>query len=292
MATLADLRERTLRLLVGGPIEERPAVDTINNSGVVSAGATSFDVSTADLWRQGDQVEFEDGEIATVTGRALSTLTVIRGQRGTTATEHADGGRIIKNPVFPIVDVDQAIEDVITGDLWPKVWAWSKGTVTWVQGDSVYDLPADVLKVDVVYQLPSDESMWRPLPSGWWDVEQQIHGDVVTNQAMLRLAKVFYSGQPVYYIGRKRPTFAGIADISDEVANLIPWGAARNVLAARGPALRSDPSQNVRTDDGAVARDYRIMALEFDRRVDQLHRKLYQEVRPDPRFRPRMRRSW
>lgn len=290
MATLADLRERTLHLLYGAPTEERPPVDTLESN--ITSGSTSLDVNNPDLWKVGDYVEFPDGELAVIVSQTGPTETVLRAQWGTTAASHSIGDVIRKNPPYPISAVDQAIEDVITNDLWPKVWMWSRGTVTWSAGDHVYDLPADVLEVDVVYQLPADEKIWKPFPTGWWDVEQQIHTDVATNSSMLRIANVFYSDQPIYYIGRQRPTFAGIADISDEVATTIPWGAARNMVAGRGAGLRLDPSQNVRTDDGAITRDYRVLALEFDRRVDQLHRKLYQEVTPSPRWRPRMRRSW
>jgi hypothetical protein len=292
MATIAELRARTVRLLEGSPVEERPAVDTLGAA--FAFNATSLTVSTAAMWRRGDYAQLPDGELVLLLVESPSGVwTVSRAERGSTTPASgsvASGSRIVKNPPFPTVDVDQAVEDVIGNDLWPKVWIPHADEVTFAAADHLYDLPANVLTVDRVYQVKNDQVFY--FPSGWWDWEQNVDPAVSATSGALRVAQVKWSDVVVYYLGRKRPTVAGVADITDEIAAVIPWGAARNLTMGRSAAGKVDPSQNERMDRGDVARDYRLFALEFDRRVDQLSRKLTLEVRPDPRFRPRVRRSW
>lgn len=291
MATLSALTTDTLNMLYGASQAERPQEDTL--SGAFAQAATSMPVTTTALWGRGDYAEFDDGEIVICAADAAAgTVTVRRAQRGSTDVAHDSGDTILKNPLFPIVDVQQQITDVITHELWPHVWTWYQGTVTYSSGDHLYDLPANVSEVDLVYQIDADTKVWKPIPPSQWDTERQIDTAVAANSIILRVREVWDDTATVYYTGRLRPTVAGLGSMSDAVASLIPWAAKAKIVASRPTPVQYDPAGNVRRDLGGGTRDYRLLRAEFEYQRDQLRRTLLSEVRREPRFRARQRRRW
>ena len=293
MATLAGLTTDTLNMLYGMSQAERPQEDTITAD--LAQAATTMSVATTNLWKRGDYAEFSDGEVVICAADASAgSVTIRRKQRGSSDVAHTSGDAMIKNPLFPIVEVQQQITDVVARELWPHVWTWTKGTVTWAAGDHMYDLPANVDEVDLVYQVDADTKVWKPFPTEWWDTERQIATLVSANNIVLRLRQTYDSTATIYYTGRLRPTSdtAGLAAMSDDVASLIPWAAKAKIVAGRPSATQYDPAGNVRRDGGGTTRQYRLLRAEFEYQRDQLRRRLLLEVRRVPRFRSRQRRRW
>ena len=218
---------------------------------------------------------------------------VLPGERGSADSAGAIAGtKVLRNPLYPRIDLEKRITEVINTEIWPHIWTWHQGTITWVDGDHIYDLPQYVQEVDLVYQVSLDGFRWHPIETGDWHVERQIDTTVATNSNMLRLRGVHYSASDVLYIGRRRPDVNDLANVSDEVAAVIPWGAAAAAMAARYGPLHNDPSQNPRTNERDMVRGYQLLRNEFEVKRDQLRRQLLNEVKRERRFVPRSRRGW
>jgi hypothetical protein len=296
MATLAALTNDVLNMLYGVVQVERPTEDTQVTATFTNA-ATEVELSTPALWKRGDYAEADDGDVIILAEdhpAASSTVTVRRSQRGSTATEHLAASAVwSKNPPFLRTQIERFINETVRSDLWPKVWTWHNGTVTYTDGDSTYDLPQYIEDVVVVYQydLSSDEKL-HPMQRGHWSVERQIDTNVSTNQNLLRLRQPYDSDYTVYYTGKRRPDPSDLANMSDEVAQLIPWAVAAKLMAGvRSAPQRFDPPRRDRdSTEGGTFRDYRGLLTEFIRQRNALNVKLMNEVKPDKSYVPRPRR--
>lgn len=291
MATLATLTQDTLNILYGQLPIAHPEEDTLN--GLISSGATSLTPTTTSMWKRDDYAEFADGEVFVFAADSAGA-TVVRGaQLGSTAAGHADGAVMYKNPPFPIVKVQWAINQVIRNDLWPHVWSWHQDTFTFTPGDHLYDLDAYIQDVVEVYQFNlNSDGAFHPLPNGWWDTEAQINAAAATNSGLLRIVDVFDSTATVYYTAKRRPDVSDIANFDGAVADLIPWAAAGKMMATRGAQVALDAARS-RYDDAKSERSYyQTFMAEFLRMRDALNLILTDEVKKEPRFRPRRRRTF
>lgn len=292
MTTLAALTQSTLNRLYGAELVERPLEDRIN--GAIANGTTevvAFD--TPAMWDPDDFVEYRvDGEIT----RLVSDTVQKRGQRGTTAASKLDNAEVTKNPPYFIVDVQEKIEEVVRGDLWPHVWTWHRDSLSATETDFMYDLDEYVTEVVLVYQenIDADEK-FRSLPPGWWDTERQIDATVATEGSLLILRRVYDYDETVFYLAKRRPHVDDLANMSDELADLIPWAAAAKMLAGRGGQVKAAASRSNKDQEGGYLQVYRGWMSEFIRMRDELHRALMSEVREDRRWRGPQRnfvRSW
>ena len=293
MATLASLTTDTHNLIHGLAQVERPQEDTIGAQLLV--GGTSMTVTTNDLWKRDDLAEFQpDGEIVVCAADASGgTVTIRRNQRGTTAAQQESGDVTLKNPPFPIGQTQSIINQVIRNDLWPHVWSWHLGSFTFVLGDHLYDLAQYVTEVTMVYQYNLDnDDRFHPLPPSLWDTERQITSGAATNANLLRVVKVHDTDATVYYTAKRRPHDADVANMSDEVADLVPWAAAGKLLAARSPQTRLDAARSRYDEEGSHLRDYRGLMAEFLRMRQALNLQLQDEVLTEPRWRPKYRRRF
>lgn len=293
MATLAGIVDDVYTTLYGIGRAERPARDLIN--GAITSGAVTFTVDTAALWKIGDYAEFNDGELVFVEAGTANPFTIARGQRGTTAAAQADNAVIHRNPTFPRFEIERLINQVVRNDLWPNVWTWSRASLAFVNQDYMYNLGLYIEEVVDVYQANLNaDNRFYPLDRNWWDVTRQINTAVSTNGNLLRLRHVWNEAATVYYTAKSRPDPADLANMSDEVAELIPWAVAGKIEGSRTPATRHRPIQD-RADriEGGPFRDYRGFMGEFIRMRKELHTKLVKEVPAKPKFRGRRgQRAW
>ena len=300
MATLAGIVTDVYEMLYGIAQVERPSEDTQATT-TLATGGLALEMDTPTLWRRGDIAEATDGDIVLFTEDHPSsgTAAIRRSQRGSTATEHTSGAVWAKNPTYTRVQMERFIKEVIRTDLWHPdkgVWTWHHGTVTYADGDTTYDLPAYIEDISVMYQydLSSDERL-HPLPRSRWVVERQINTSVSANSNLLRLRQPFDSSATVYYIGKRRPHEDDLTNMSDEVAQLIPWAVVGKMMAGvRAAAKRLDPPRQDRdTVEGGELRDYRGFMSEFLRQKNQLNRRLLAEVKEEREFIPKgRRRRW
>ncbi len=135
MTTVADLIEETVDHLYGS---SRQTLTTLD--GAVTAAATSLIVAHSDDIGPGSFVAIGDELIyVQAVTSASRTLTVIRGQRGTTAEAHADGALVDINPIFPRYRIRRALQAEIRS--WPSdLYRVDSVDLVTASGTSGYDL--------------------------------------------------------------------------------------------------------------------------------------------------------
>lgn len=291
MTTLAALVESTRNILFGLDTFQHPKMDRLN--GAINSSTETVAVDTTAMWKKDDYAEFNNGEVIQFIDDAGTTAR--RGARGTTAASQSDNADMAKNPAFFRHQIQAQVEATIRSDLWPSVWTWHQDTLTPSETDFQYDLDEYVEEVVMVYQENIDaDERFRPLARGWWDVERQINTAVATNSNLLILRKVYDYDETVYLTGKRRPHVDDLANLSDSIADMIPFRAAARCLAIKSPQVKhSEP--RARSDDGGLGRDYRALTADFLSQKDALHRQLLKEVRPDMHWRPITRvfhRTW
>ena len=292
MTTLALLTDDVYGILYGVGRAERPKEDTC---GVLTDSGTSATMGTAALWKRDDYAEFaDDGELMIFTADASGATDVRRGQRGTTAVSHLADAVVYRNPTFPRYEIERLINQVVRNDLWPHVWTWETDSLPYVSADTTYDLGAYIEDVTTVYQYDlNSDSRFYPLDQTAWDVERQINASAgAASGNLLRLMRVQDEDETVYYTAKRRPDPADLANMSDEVAELVPWAVAGKLEGERSAAVRHRPATGL-TDrmEGGLFRDYRGFMSEFLRMRKQLNTKLALEVPAAPKFRARRRRK-
>ncbi len=294
MATLATLVDDCYGILYGIGAAERPAEDLIN--GALAQGAVSVTMDTDSMWKRGMYAEFAtDGELIIFAADASGATAIRRAQRGTTDVAQADNSIVYRNPTFPRYEIERLISQVIQNDLWPNVWSWHQDTVSFVSADFMYPLDQFIEDVATVYQADlNSDNRFYPFKPSWWAVENQIDSTVATNGGLLRLRTVRDEAATVFYTAKRRPDPADIANMSDEVAELIPWAVAGKLEGQRTIATRSRPhTDNADRIEGGPFRDYRGFMGEFIRMRKELRTRLDKEVPTAPRFQPRQRRrAW
>lgn len=297
MATLGGLTDDVLNMIYGMAQVERPAEDT-QVTATFTDVATEVELATPSLWRRGDYAEADDGDVVILAEdhpAATNTVTVRRGQRGSTATQHLTASAVwSKNPKFLRTQVERAIKEVVRLDLWPHVWTYHHGTVTYTHGDTTYSLPQYIEDVVMMYQYDLDgDARFHPLARTAWDVERQVNTAVATNSNLLRIRTAYDDGYTLYYTGKRRPHVDDLANMSDEVAQLVPWAASGKLLAgARAAPRRYDPPRQDRDQtEGGIFRDYRGFMAEFLRQRSALNIALEKEVKSEKKFVQKRRRG-
>ncbi len=294
MPTLATLVDDCYGILYGIGQAERPAEDLIN--GALAQGAATVTMDTDALWHRGDYAEFAtDGELIIFAADASGSTAIRRAQRGTTDVAQADNSLVYRNPTFPRYEIERLINQVISNDLWPNVWTWHPDSLSFVSADFMYPLDQYIEDVAVVYQYDlNSDNRFYPLSNSMWDIELQVDSGAATNGGLLRLRWVHDESATVYYTATRRSDPADIANMSDEVAALVPWAVAGKLEGQRTPATRHRPhTDNADRIEGGLFRDYRGFMGEFIRMRKELRTRLDTEVRTAPRFRPRVgRRAW
>ncbi|MFC1740187.1 hypothetical protein ACFL0N_01750 [Pseudomonadota bacterium] len=293
MTTLAALVEECYGVLYGVGRAERPQEDTLN--GGISDSDTTMTVTTEAMWKRGDYAEFDtDGELVIFAADASGATAIRRAQRGTTAAAQADGSVIYRNPTFPRYEIERLITQVVRNELWPNVWTWHNDTLSYTAGDTTYDLGDYIEDVVNVYQYDLNSSArWYPFDQTWWSVERQVNASGgAASGNLLRLAHVRDDSETVYYTAKRRPHINDLANMDDEVAELIPWAVAGKLEGQRSVAVRHRPATGATERmEGGLFKDYRGFMSEFIRMRKALNTKLAREVPTAPRFQARRRRK-
>jgi hypothetical protein len=294
MTTLAALVDDSLAMLYGIPQAERPQEDTLAST-VTDDADVSWRWTTEALWKRGDYAEAADsaGELVIMAEDhpAAADITVRRGQRDTTAKAagYASGDVFYRNPVFSRVEMERMVDQVVRNELWPAVWTWHQDSLSFVAGAYYYPLDAYIDEVEVLYQYDlNSDGRFHPLDINRWSTEMQIDSGIATNGGLLRVRGVFDESEAVYYTAKRRPDPADLANLSAEVAELVPWAVVGKLVAANRVApIRSRPSTDGDNTEGGTTRDYRMFMAEFLRMRGALNKKLRKEIPADHRYKPR-----
>jgi hypothetical protein len=246
------------------------------------------------MWKRDDYAEFTDGELIIFAADSAGATDVRRAQRGTTAAGHNINSVIYRNPTFPRYEIERLIQQVVRNELWPNVWTWENSSLDYTAGDTTYDLGDYIEDVVNVYQYDLNSSAkWYPFDQTWWDVERQVNASGgATSGNLLRLVHVRDDSEKVYYTAKRRPHVDDLANMADEVAELIPWAVAGKLEGQRSAAVRHRPATGATERmEGGLFKDYRGFMSEFIRMRKALNTKLVREVPTAPRFRARRRRK-
>lgn len=297
MTTLADLVDDCYNLLYGTVQAERPTEDTLASG--LAEGAEEITMTTPLLWKRGDYAESPAGELLIFTEDhpTSGSATVRREQRGTESTAPYGAGVVMhRNPTYPRKVIERFVNQVVRNDLWPHVWTWHRDSLSFVSGETAYPLDDYIDEVVRVYQYDlNSDGRFYPLDRNAWDVERVIDGTLVGASSILRLRTVFDESETVYYTAKRRPAVADLANLDDEIAELVPWAVVGKLSpGARAVARRHTPATDRGEEaEGAEYRDYRGFMSEFVRMRKALNLKLSKDVPPLVKFRPRRRgRTW
>lgn len=302
MASLAEIIFATEEMLYGMAQVERPAEDTVGAGGV-DAVSTSLPVATDVMWKRGDFLEVADGagsvgEIMVAAGDGSSGgVQVRRGQRGTSASSHAQGDVLRRNPLFPRSVLARFVEEVVDTDLWPHVWFRSSRSLTYSANDRTYQLDASDFDVVDVYQYDIDGNQEMvPLHRGMWDV-REVDASVAASGRLLLLRTPPSVSDTVFYTARTRPSYAQLGSLPSRLAAMVPWAVCGKVLGGtRTAPFRYDPNRqgHAEAQEGGPSRDWRFFTTEFLRMRSEEARRLRFEERgvSQPVFRPARPRRW
>lgn len=294
MTTLAALVDDCYTMLYGIPQAERPQEDTLATQ-VTDDADVAWRWTTEALWERGDYAEAADGTgelvIMAEDHPSGADIAVRRGQRDTTAkvAGYASGAVFYKNPVFPRVEMERMVNQVVRNELWPAVWTWHQDTLSFTAGTYYYPLDAYIDEVEVMYQYDlNSDGRFHPLKNSRWDVELQVASGIATNGGLLRLRGVYDESETVYYTAKRRPDPSDLSNMSDEVAEMVPWAVVGKMVAGNRIApIRSRPSRDGDNAEGGTTRDYRSFMAEFLRMRGALNKKLRKDIPSDYRFQPR-----
>ena len=86
-----------------------------------------------------------------------------RGYRGTTATAHPNGSRVVSSPMFPRKIVADSINDAIIS-VYPELFAVGETTINYQPSINTYSLPAGALDIiQISWQTTGPSREWLPV---------------------------------------------------------------------------------------------------------------------------------
>lgn len=240
----------------------------VNNASVLSRGRVEID----------DELIYVDS--VSRTGNTATVAPWGRGEDGSTAAAHSANARVTMNPLFPALDVKQAINDTIrsvSGDL------WSVASTTLTAGTQTlgYGLPAGTATVRSVHWYPPDLTYsWEPVRR--WKFQPNadptmfptgkavdIYSPVVPGADI----RVVYTTDLVALTAGQDFTASGLAESARDV---VVYGAAFR-LASKAEAI----SLSTRAVE-ANALDGRVRgadAMAYSRYLFQVHKQRLDEER-------------
>ncbi len=300
MATLTTLTNDVQDMVYGSGVVERPSEDTLATA-VTSTGDTSWQFTTPTYWNRGDYAEDQTaGEIVVFAAEHPSggDATVRRAQNGTTAlAAYSIGDVFNKNPKYPRHVIERFINETIDNDLWPHVYMWGETTVTWVTGQTTYEMPTDCEGVAAVYQADIDsDGKFYPIDRDSWEFVSVVNTAESTNGNYLRLFRAYDTSDTIYVTYMQKPMSSAVSTLSTEVAALVPWRVVGKLLAGtRLVPARTSPGRArpvVNASGSQLSRDFAAYDAEFRRmRADEKRRLRRAVPQQKNRRRSRVRRG-
>lgn len=243
MATTAQ----TLIDRVRSYLRDWPAITDVLAGDVTTSSWPSIQVADSSIYTLNRVIQV-DAEAMLVAALADSTtVTVRRGQRGTTAATHATGAAVLLRPNFLDQEILDAINDGIDA-CWPYVYK------------EVTDTSLTVVTNQYEYAVPSLPSTNTPIPR-IWKVETKTPGDAAYRRVTdwqivkgatptLKFRSVPYPGSTLRINGYGPFSHLASGDSTDAL-----WPMTANPLLVQYAAstlLASGEAGRVRQSSGAV----------------------------------------
>lgn len=157
---------------------------------------------------------------------------LIRGWRGTAAVAHNIGETVRFDPVFPRVDVEQAINDAIVG-VFPRLFGVAVAPITAINGTERYKLPTGCDRIVAVYAKRLTATTMATRPLKWWWHDQTMNEIAVPAYLGGYEIRVDYTFSPKRLTDNAQAFSAsGLPDWAEEVVVL---GALQRLLV--GPEM-------------------------------------------------------
>ena len=135
------------------------------------------------------------------------------------------------------------------------------------------------------WTIVKQEPSFHELNVHSWQERIGVATAVASTGSSLTLDRWFDDDYPIYYTARTRPEATAVADLPDDLADLIPWGAMARLIGMVSTRDRSDPRRRSERDTPqqpfADSEFFRSRFLEGKR---SLHHRLVGEKVPKKRW--------
>lgn len=237
MSTFDQMTDQTLLYLYGFTTLQDQA--TYLASGA-TASATTLSIADATAITRGI-LEIED-ELIWADSVDTTALTVTvppygRGYRGTSASAHSAGVRVVSSPLFPRSLVKQAINQTIQS-VFPDLFGIGETTFTFNPAVSTYSLPAGALDViQVAWQSIGPSREWMPIRR--YRVDKHAATSAFTSGVSISLYDAIVPGRTIKVVYTKQPST--LVNTTDEFSTVTGLPASSEDVIRLGAAYRMVP---------------------------------------------------
>lgn len=232
MSTFSQLADQMLMQLYGYTTLQDQATYLTGTLSATGLTATVDDTTAISrgIVEIGDEIIWVD-----TLDSSAGTLTIPpygRGFRGTTASAHSIGDRVVSSPMFPRQMVKDAINDAIKS-VYPELFAVGSTTFTYQPAISTYSLPTGALDVlQVAWQTTGPSREWMPVRRMRVD-KHAATGSFATGVSVSiydmivpgRTIKVVYTKEPTA-LSNDSDEFSTVTGLPSSCEDLIKFGAA------------------------------------------------------------------
>jgi hypothetical protein len=206
----------------------------------VSASATSLALADATAISRGI-LEIDDelmwADTIDTTGLTATLPPYGRGYRGTTATTHASGTRVVSSPLFPRALVKSAINETIRA-VYPDLWGIGTTTFTLNPAITTYALPAGTTKVLAAsWQTVGPTREWLPIRR--WRMDQHANTGAFATGATVSVYDSITPGRTVQVVYAKQPSV--LVNNTDDFVTVTGLPASAEDVIRLGAAYRMVP---------------------------------------------------
>jgi hypothetical protein len=160
-----------------------------------------------------------------------------RGYRGTTASDHDNGDRVVSSPLFPRHLVKQALNQAIVA-VYPDLWGIGRSTFTLNPAITTYQLPAGTTKVmQVSWQSIGPSREWLPVRR--WRLDQNANTGAFLSGATLSVYDSITPGRTVQVVYAKQPS--ALSADADDYVTVTGLPASTEDVVRLGAAYRMVP---------------------------------------------------
>ena len=289
MSTFSQLTDQTLMQLYGyTTLQDQATYLTANlSSGATTATVADITAISRGIVEINGEVIWVD-DVNTTTG-ALTIPPYGRGFRGTTATAHSTGDRVVSSPMFPRQMVQDALNDAIRA-VYPDLYGIGQTTVTFQPAINTYALPSGALDViNVAWQTTGPSKEWMPVRR--WRVDKQAATSAFSTGVTVSIYDMIVPGRSIKITSTKQPSalvnasddFVTVTGLPASTEDVIRFGAQYRLVpffdSARlsGQSAEADYSGQPRNQNNAaslsrfILQMYQVRLAEENRRLSALY---------------------
>lgn len=289
MSTFSQLTDQTLMQLYGyTTLQDQATYLTANlSSGATTATVADITAISRGIVEINGEVIWVD-DVNTTTG-ALTIPPYGRGFRGTTATAHSTGDRVVSSPMFPRQMVQDALNDAIRA-VYPDLYGIGQTTVTFQPAINTYALPSGALDViNVAWQTTGPSKEWMPVRR--WRVDKQAATSAFATGVTVSVYDMIVPGRSIKITYTKQPSvlvndtddFVTVTGLPASTEDVIRFGAQYRLVpffdSARlsGQSAEADYSGQPRNQNNAaslsrfILQMYQVRLAEENRRLSALY---------------------